>query len=165
MKVSGRSNSARLALACRALALVVLVALLGRHGVQVAALSIGLGLLLVPVAWRRRGDSATGALYAASADQVLGTERWSGQLSVTGSSVAWMPSGHSRRHDIAEVSITASREPVIEVQRGPALMDMTLTVKPGEGDEYRFVTRHSRRLVDALSGVEIQGRNAQSAGQ
>jgi hypothetical protein len=155
VKVEGRSSRARLSLACRAVALIVFViGVLQQSGPRTVALCLALGLLVLPLAWRQRADVATGALYSASADRVETARRWPGQLSVTRSSVSWMPSSYSLKHGLRQVDVPASEEPVIKLRRGPAVMDLTLTVKPVDEDEHRFVTRRSRRLQQALSAIE-----------
>lgn len=110
--------------------------------------------MLIPVAWRRKASSLPGAIHSVSADLLSGSSRrLPGELSVTATAVAWIPSNYSRRHGQEEVMIAAGDIAAITISRGPALLDLIVSVRGPDGYEWRFGTHSSRKLRDALEGL------------
>jgi hypothetical protein len=123
-----------------------------RNGIGLAAACVALGLLLIPLAWRRKAESLPGALYSASADLLARPSRpWPGQLSITEHAVAWVPSRSSRDRGQDRVLIDREDRPALRVERGPALLDVTLIVSTADGMTRAFRMHQSRALRKALS--------------
>jgi hypothetical protein len=104
------------------------------------------GLLLVPIAWRRKAPVATGALWNASADVMHGVKKFPGQLSFTADSVIWTPSKHSRQHGQEQISVPLTRDTSISMEYGSSLLDVLIIVRPATGEAARFRTHWSPRL-------------------
>ena len=126
-----------------------------RNGVGLGAACVGLGLLLVPLAWRRKAEILPGALYSASADLLTRPSRpWPGQLSITDHAVVWVPSAYSREHGQDRVQIDREEQPALRYERGPALLDLTLVVSTGDGVTRAFRMHQSRALREALAAFQ-----------
>jgi hypothetical protein len=131
-------------LACVAAGVVI------RQGAGVALLAVALGLLLIGVAWRPKGEAGPGAVYSASADLLSDAGgHLPGQLSISADSVVWTPTAYSRRHG-ADVVTLARDGSTVSLDRGPALLDVIVAVSETRGPERRFLTRRSGALRRAL---------------
>ena len=145
MGVASRSFASWMAIACRLLAACLfLVVLLDQSGPRWALVAVAGGLLVVPIAWRRKAAPATDAVWTASADLIEGSKHAPGQLSLTSEAVVWTPSSYSLRHGHEELVLPLKKAKVV-LQTGPALLDVYVDVR-GPGEEVRFLTRRSSRL-------------------
>jgi hypothetical protein len=143
-----RSLQTRRILALRGLGLACFIAGLVAHHASLRWLLIAVaaGLLLVPIAWRRKAPVAAGALWNASADLMKDATKVPGQLSFTPESVVWMPSSYSRRHGEEEISVPRTGDTSVSLEYGPSLLDVLIIVRPSTGEPTRFLTRWSPRL-------------------
>lgn len=131
-------------LACFAAGVII------RQGAGVALVVVALGLLLIGVAWRPKGDAAPGAVYSASADLLSNAGgHLPGQLSITADSFVWTPTAYSLRHGADEVTLARDGS-AVSLDRGPALLDVIVALSETHGPERRFLTRRSGALRRAL---------------
>jgi hypothetical protein len=160
MRVLPRTGRARLALSARGLWLILFATAVARRHHPVEALSaVALGLALLPIAWRRKAPVAPGAVYTSSADQLLPNGRHRpGQLSLTTTTLTWMPSEYSARHGEQAVNIDARLCSAITLERGVGLLDVLLTITPGEGEAIRLLTHSSRHLEAAIGDLDARRR-------
>ena len=111
---------------------------------------VAAGLLLVPIAWRRKAPVAAGAFWSASADFMHGATKSPGQLCFTPESVIWIPSSYSRHHGQEQISVPLTGDTSISMERGPSLLDVLILVRPSSGEPARFLTHRSHRLQRAI---------------
>ena len=157
MRVHRRAPRAWVALSFRAVSLLLLVvgvAGLAHHPV-VATVAVGVGLAVLPLAWRRKGPVARDAVFTASADRLLpnGSHR-PGQLSITPTALAWTPSGWSVRHGQQSIDLDARECKAISLERGVALRDLVLEITPVDGEAIRLLTHANRQLQTAIDGLD-----------
>lgn len=153
--VARRSGLSWLAIICRLLAGAgFLVALLHQSGPRWALAGVAVGLLLLPLAWRRKASPAAGATWSASADLVEDRKHAPGELSFTPDALVWTPSSHSVRNGYEELVVPLTSRANVTRQAGPALLDVFVDVR-GPVREARFLTGRSsrlRRVVRQLPG-------------
>jgi hypothetical protein len=113
------------------------------RGLLIAA---AVGLLLVPIVFRRKAPVVAGTLWTASADLMRGAAKFPGQLCLTRDSVEWTPSSYASRHGASELSVQLARGTSVSFEAGPALLDILVTVHLADGEQTRFLTRRSPRL-------------------
>ena len=155
-EVARRSPQSRRILALRGLSLVCFIGgLVANHHASLRWLLIAVaaGLLLVPIAWRRKAPVAAGALWSASADLMHGAAKLPGQLSLTPEAVVWTPSSHSRRHGQEEMSVPLTGDTSVSLEYGPSLLDVLVTVRPSTGEPARFLTHRSPRLQRTIRKI------------
>ncbi len=146
----------RLVLASRLCALAFLVAalLLEHQQLRWILLALAAGLAIGPVAWRRKAAIAPDAFFASSADLIPGGPRrtqLSGELSLATTALTWTPSRHSISEGFDPMSIAISDCAVITMQRGPALLDVIISVRRENGIRTDFLTHWSPGLRRALA--------------
>ena len=149
-------------LVCRCAAVVCAGAgLAARHGVEVGLTTSAVGLLVVPLAWRRKASGVSNALCTQSADLLDdGGRHLPGELSVTPTELVWVPSDHSRRRGATELRAPLAGPAEVVLQRGSALMDLVIQAQPSGAEAFRLLTHRSRRLrrvLDAASGRPPRG--------
>jgi hypothetical protein len=108
------------------------------------------GIVPTLIAMRHKTPARLGAIWIGSANLLSHGRRYSGQLSLTADSVAWIPSSLSVRRGVAELNLSAASG--IDLKSGQALFDVVI-VHPAIGSEVRFRTRKDpdlRRAVQAL---------------
>jgi hypothetical protein len=155
-----RSPNAWVAIVARLIAVVAICsALVVRHEAGLVLVVVGGGLLLVPLAWRRRAPNVDGATYSVPADYFEPShgKRLPGQLSLTETGVAWVPSRYSRSRGSREVVIDATGPTAITVERGTALLSVVVRIRASDGQEHRFGTRETRRLRQELGRLSLKG--------
>jgi hypothetical protein len=160
MRVLPRTQRARLALIARGLSLILFATAVALQHHPLEALSaVALGLALLPIAWRRKAPVAPGAVYTSSADQLLPNGRHRpGQLSLTTTTLTWLPSDYAVKHGGQAISIDARRCRAIALERGVGLLDVLLTVTPVEGEAIRLLTHSSRHLETAIDDLDERRR-------
>lgn len=109
-------------------------------------IAVAAGLLLVPIAWRRKAPVAAGAFWNASADFMHGATKSPGQLSFTSESVVWTPSKYSRNDGQEQISVPLTGDTSITLERGSSLLDVLILVRPPTGEPAQFLTHWSPRL-------------------
>ena len=107
---------------------------------------VAAGLLLVPIAWRRKAPVAPGAFWSASADFMHDATKFPGQLCFTADSVIWTPSNYSRHHAREQISVPLTGDTSISLEHGSSLLDVLILVRPPTGEPARFLTHWSPRL-------------------
>ena len=150
-----RSPRSRGILALRALALGCFIAgLFADHAsLRWLLIAAAAGLLLVPIAWRRKAPAAAGAFWSASADLMRGATKLPGQLAFTPESVVWTPSSYSRHHGEEQVSVPLTDDTSVSLEYGPSLLDAVIIVRPSTGELARFLTHRSPRLRRAIRKI------------
>jgi hypothetical protein len=153
--IARRSGLSWLATLLRVLSLVGFVLALTLEGSgRWIWLAAAVGLLLIPFAWRRKADSAPGAVWSASADLLDGSHHFPGQLSITSDSVVWIPSHYSVGRGQVKLVLPMSDRGAVSLRAGPALLDVLLEVG-SHGRSTRFVTHRTpslKRAVAELTG-------------
>lgn len=153
--VKPRSPLSWIAIGLRLLAAVLFsIALAHRAGLWWLLAVIAVGLFLVPFAWRRKAAPVAGAIWNASADLIEGGKHAPGELSFTPEAVVWVPSSYSLRHGYEEFVLPLTPRAKIELQSGPALLDVFVDVR-GPGREARFLTHRSPRLRQAVRQIAV----------
>jgi hypothetical protein len=107
---------------------------------------VAAGLLLVPIAWRRKAPTVAGALWNASADVMQGATKFPGQLCFTADSAIWTPSYYSRHHGQEQISVPLTGDTSISLEHGSSLLDVLILVRPSTGEPTQFLTHWSPRL-------------------
>jgi hypothetical protein len=127
-----------------------------QHGLGVTLGAVSLGFLVIPITWRPKAASKAGSIYSGSADLLLPDgKHLPGQLSLTPTGLAWVPSSYSLDLGVDEVSMGVEDAMAISLERGPGLLDLIITARTRNGQERRFMThqnRHLRRAVEQLTG-------------
>ncbi|HEY5034866.1 MAG TPA: hypothetical protein VIJ30_07095 [Candidatus Dormibacteraeota bacterium] len=138
----------RRSLALRGLALACFIAGLvaDRASTRWLLIAMAAGLLLVPIAWRRKAPVAAGAIWSASADLMHGATKLPGQLCFTPESVVWTPSSYSRRHGEEEISVPLTGDTSVSLENGPSLLDVLIIVRRSTGEPAQFLTHRTPRL-------------------
>jgi hypothetical protein len=113
-------------------------------------IAVAAGLLLVPIAWRRKAPVAAGAFWNASADVMHGVRKFPGQLCFTADSVIWTPSTYSRHHGQEQISVPLTGDTSISLEHASSLLDVLILVRPPTGEPARFLTHWSPRLRRAI---------------
>jgi hypothetical protein len=124
-----------------------------RDGPRAVFLAIALGLVLASLVVRPKAGRAAGAVASSSADRLLPTGKWSGQLSVTRTDVVWRPSTRSIKHGIEEVVVQPDETTIISTERGVGALDLIVHVTSSDGVDARFLTHRNRRLQAALEAL------------
>jgi hypothetical protein len=154
MEMGRRPLSGWVAIVARALAFgsFAAAALIRGQG-RLVLVGVGLGMVLVAITRRRKAPRAPGAIYSSSADLLLGDgHRLAGQLSVTPAEIVWAPGPNSVSHGAESISIAAQNCSTISLHRGPAMLDVILTVDAPDG-ERRFMTHRSRGLRRSIGAL------------
>jgi hypothetical protein len=156
--IAPRSSRSWLALVSRISAAGLFLAALLIAGQQLTWILVAaaVGLMIVPVAWRRKAAVVPGALFASSADLIPGgpgRAQFPGELSVTASEVSWAPSGYSAGKGFSPLSLAMADCAGITMRRGPALLDVIITVRRRSGGEWAFLTHWRPRLRRAITGL------------
>jgi hypothetical protein len=146
--IARRSPRSRGTLALRVLALGCFVTgLVADHAsLRWLLIAVAAGLLLVPIAWRRKAPVAVRAFWNASADVMQGARKFPGQLCFTADSVIWTPSKYSRHHGEEQISVPLTGDTSITLERGSSLLDVLILVRPPTGEPAQFLTHWSPRL-------------------
>lgn len=114
---------------------------------------VAAGLVLVPIAWRRKAPVTAGAFWSASADFMHGATKSPGQLCFTPASVIWTPSSYSRHHGQEQITVPLTGGTSISAEHGSSLFDVLILVSPSTGEPARFLTHWSPRLRRAIRKV------------
>jgi hypothetical protein len=150
-KVGRRSSLSWIAISCRLVAALGFASsLIVEHGIRWVLVAISLGLLAVPLALRKKARAVTGALWFASADLLEDQKKFPGELSLMSSAVTWIPSSYSRHLGKHEVNLSLTSDSSIQLQSGPALLDVLIDVTDANGQQTRFLTHRSSRLRHAM---------------
>jgi hypothetical protein len=118
-------------------------------------IAVAAGLLLSPIALRPKAPAAAGALWSASADLMHGAAKHPGQLSLTPESVVWTPSSYSRRHGQEEISVPLTGDTSVNLEYGPSLLDVLITIRPSTGEPATFITHRSPRLRRTIRKLSL----------
>lgn len=146
-----RSAQSWIVLSLRLLSLASFIAaLMTEHGVRWVMISFALGLVVLPIAIRRKASTVAGALWTASADLLEGGTHHPGQLSLLPNSLIWIPSNSARRHGKYDLNLPLSSNSNLQLESGAALMDVFVDVIPKGGEHLRFLTHRSARLRRAF---------------
>jgi hypothetical protein len=149
--IARRSTLSRLAFALRVLAVVFFgIALATEDGLRWVLIAGAVGLLIVPLAFRRKAAPVAGALWSASADLMQDSKHFPGQLSITTDAVVWNPSSYSRHHGFEQVTAQLGENGVVRLESGPALLDVFVDVRVADGKSTRFLTHRSLGLRRAI---------------
>jgi hypothetical protein len=145
------SSSSRWVLGLRVLGLACFVlAIVSEHGLRLALIGAAAGLLLIPIALRRKGPRATDTVWSASADLVQEGMQFPGQLSLTTTALIWTPSSYSLERGKNEVAVQLESGLSVNLEAGPALLDVFVEVANRNGDPERFLTHRSPVLRRAI---------------
>ena len=149
--IAPRSTLSRLAFALRVLAIVFFsIALATEHGLRWVLIAGAVGLLIVPLAFRRKAAPVAGALWSASAELLQGSKHFPGELSITTDTVVWNPSTYSRHHGFEQVTAQLGESGGVRLESGPALLDVFVDVRVADGKSTRFLTHRSPGLRRAI---------------
>jgi hypothetical protein len=155
-RIAPRTARSRLALASRIAAAACLLAglLTERQHLTWVLVAVAAGLVIVPVAWRRKAVVSPGTLFASSADFIPNSPRraqFPGELSVTAHEISWAPSRYSVGKGLPPLSLAMADCAAITMQRGSGLMDVIITVRRRTGGEWAFLTHWSPGLRRAIT--------------
>ena len=149
--IAPRSTWSRVAIALRLSAVVLIgAAVASEQGMRWALISVAVGLLVVPLAFRRKAAPVAGALWSASADLLKGSRHFPGELSVLSDSVVWIPSSYSRHHGLGQLTVQLGEGTVVRLESGPALLDLFVDVRVADHESTRFLTHRSLGLRQAV---------------
>jgi len=149
--IAHRSTLSKVALLLRVLALVFIgTAVATEQGLRWLFIAGAIGLLVVPLAFRRKAAPVEGALWSASADLLQGSKHFPGELSLTTGAVVWNPSSYSRNHGLDQVTLQLADGAVVRLESGPALLDVFVDVRATGRESTRFLTHRSPGLRRAI---------------
>jgi hypothetical protein len=116
-----------------------------------ALVSVAGAGLLVAAVFRRQAPRMRGALWSSPADLMRGGSRLPGQLSLLSDAVVWTPSAYSRRHGFDHaVRLAPENWSGLNVEAGPALLDVQIAVRSADGQTANFTTHRSTGLMEAI---------------
>jgi hypothetical protein len=147
---SRRTARGWVGLSLRVLALAFLTAALIVHGdARLVPIAAVLACLLVMFVLRDRAPASSGAAWSGSADLLEEGRKFSGQLSLASGCAVWIPSAHSLRDGVDEITMEIGPESVLALETGPALLDVIVTVS-GPGRNRQFLTHRGPALQRAI---------------
>jgi|1185.fasta_scaffold68090_2 hypothetical protein len=157
-EIAGRSRLSWLAIVSRlcAAALFCIALIVGGESSRWVLVACAAGLVVVPVAWRRKAAVASGAIFATSADYLPAARRrdhFPGELSITPTTLAWNPSRHSTAEGFLPLSLAIGECMAISMKAGSALLDVIITVQGRNGSEWLFLTHRSPGLRRAIADL------------
>jgi hypothetical protein len=157
-EIAGRSRLSWLAIVSRlcAAALFCIALIVGGESSRWVLVACAAGLVVVPVAWRRKAAVASGAIFATSADYLPAARRrdhFPGELSITPTTLAWNPSRHSTAEGFPPLSLAIGECMAISMKAGSALLDVIITVQGRNGSEWLFLTHRRPGLRRAIAGL------------
>ncbi len=133
------------------------LALSGMHGNSARVVVVLAGAAaLVLLTRRRRAASLPGAILSTAADLVADNgELFPGQLSATESAIQWMPATYSKRKGKSLLVFDPSTC-VVNLEKGPALADVTVRVITEAGDTHSFGCAFAyKRLKGMLERMDV----------
>jgi hypothetical protein len=157
--IAPRSLRSWLAILSRLAAVAALAVglLVGGRSSWWVLLGCAAGLAILPVAWRRKAAVVPGATFATSADYLPGGRRrgkFAGELSLTPATLTWNPSRHSRAKGVVPLTLALADCKAVSMRAGSALLDVIITVRRRDGDEWTFLTHRSPRLRRAIAKLD-----------